>query len=280
MEAAIKPPVFLNADIQHSFEESGFVKLPLLEDQEVQHLVKFADEVLHQPRPVIGFAEKLSYYISIFDNNADHKLTVNNLIGQLVQSKLSNILVDYETFYSNFMIKYPNNGFLECHQDFNLVDESIYTAFNLWCPLIDTHEQNGGLSFIPGSHKITNLYRGPNMPFSFTTYNDQLIKKGIPLPVKAGECVIFDHKTIHFSTPNQSNQIRYAVQSVLKPMGAESLLYLYDSHREQAIAKKITTQFTIESGFWSEKTAELPTLHTRPYANPQLQDDVQALIRG
>ncbi len=270
----------MNADIQCSFEESGFIKIPLLADHEVQELVKFANESLHQPRPVIGFAEKLSYYISIFDRNADHKQTVNNLIGQLVQSKLDNILVDYETFYSNFMIKYPNNGFLECHQDFNLVDESIYTAFNLWCPLIDTTEHNGGLSFIPGSHKITNLYRGPNMPFSFTSYNDLLVRKGVPLSVKAGECVIFDHKTIHFSTPNQSDQIRYAIQSVLKPVEAESLLYLYDSSSAQAIAKKITAQFTVESGFWSEKTSELPTLHVRPYVNPEFQKDVQALING
>ncbi|RED92311.1 phytanoyl-CoA dioxygenase family protein [Marinoscillum furvescens] len=277
METQVKQ-LFLNPKLDKAFKELGVIKIGLLDKDELMELLQFASKNLQNQRPVIDFAKGLNYYISIFDTDEAFKRACDQLISGIVNEKLSKILVDYESFYSNFMIKYPGDGVLECHQDFNLVDERNFTGFNLWCPLSDTAPENGGLHFIKGSHRVKNLFRGPNLPFSFTRFNEVLIPKAQPVTVNAGECLIFDHRTIHFSTPNTTTQTRYAIQSVLKPIEAPSLLYIYDATEDAVHAKEIDREYTLKHGFWSEEIMNRPTLHTIDYENPEELDDVQNLV--
>ncbi len=263
---------------QKYFDEKGYVKIKLFEDAELSRLTSFANEHLNSKRKVIDFAESMNYYISIFDQDNQHKKEANQLIGELVSEKLTDILDDYECFYSNYMIKYPGDDVLEAHQDFNLVDESQFTGLNLWCPLVDAHENNGGLFFIPGSNHIENLYRGPNIPFSFTSYHKAIAEKGQFIQVKKGECLIFDHRTIHYSSSNTTQTIRFAIQSVLKPIESDSLIYHYDETSGTVSAKSITADFVIDHGFWSSEIANLPTLHERKYVNPKEIDSVKEVI--
>jgi hypothetical protein len=270
--------IFRNKEIQDKFDKDGYVKVKFLDQEQIAHLLEYSNNVLSEKREVIDFAENLGYYISIFDNDIEHKREADALINGFVQQFLAKEMIDYEPFYSNFMIKYPGDGVLEAHQDFNLVDESIFTAFNLWCPLVNTTPENGGLHLLPGSHKISNLYRGPNIPFSFTTYTKELVLGAKFEKVDAGECLIFDHKTIHYSGPNTTSQTRFAIQSVLKPKAAQPILYHYNG--STANAHLISKDFVLEYGFWSDSILSLPILHSRPYADPLLQADVQNMITG
>jgi hypothetical protein len=270
--------IFRNKEIQDKFDKDGYVKVKFLDQEQIAHLLEYSNNVLSEKREVIDFAENLGYYISIFDNDIEHKREADALINGFVEQFLAKEMIDYEPFYSNFMIKYPGDGVLEAHQDFNLVDESIFTAFNLWCPLVNTTPENGGLHLLPGSHKISNLYRGPNIPFSFTTYTKELVLGAKFEKVDAGECLIFDHKTIHYSGPNTTSQTRFAIQSVLKPKAAQPILYHYNGSK--ANAHLISKDFVLEYGFWSDSILSLPILHSRPYADPLLQADVQNMITG
>ena len=270
--------VFKDKSIQKTFDEKGYVKLDLLTNSELNTLRQYAQNKLSKKRKVIGFAESMSYYISIFDEDVSHKEEADALIKKVISEKVSLILNNYECFYSNFMIKYPGDDVLEAHQDFNLVDDTIFTGLNLWCPLIDTNEDNGGLYFIPGSNKLNNYYRGPNIPFSFTSYQKEISIKGVLEKVNAGECLIFDHRTIHYSNPNLSSATRYAIQSVLKPKESEPLLYIYDINSETVEAKFISSDFIIKHGFWSQDILSQPTLHKREYVDPLQFDQVKQII--
>jgi len=270
--------IFKNDLQQEDFDQNGFVKFQLLEQDDIDLLRQYAEEKLGSKRQVIDFADSLNYYISIFDNDPDHKREVDELINSIVTPRIENVLNDYECFYSNFMIKYPGDEVLEAHQDFNLVDEELYTGFNLWSPLIDTNKQNGGLYMVAGSHRIKKLYRGPNIPFSFTSYQKEIASKGQLIEVGAGDCLLFDHRTIHFSGPNFTGSTRFAIQSVLKPAESTSLIYLYDEQNNRVLAKELTREFVIEKGFWSPDLAKLETIHTRKYTNPLESEIIHKLI--
>src|SRR6185295_15694981 len=154
--------IFREEQNERFFRDNGYVVFDLLTERAVSDIYSFYEEEFKSDREVYPFAETLPYYISIFDKDTAHKKRVDSLISSQVSHTIEDLMFDYEIFYSNLMIKFPRDGQIEAHQDFNFVDESQHTAFNLWCPLIDTERENGGLFVIPGSHKVFRTQRGPN----------------------------------------------------------------------------------------------------------------------
>ena len=195
--------VFRTDAHERHFRANGYVVFDLLNDEAVGDLWSLYSEAFATKREVVPYAARPAVYISVFDKDIAHKRAVDARISGCVERGLEQLLVDYEVFYSNFMIKFPGDGQIEAHQDFNFVDESLYTAFNLWCPLVDTGLQNGGLCVIPGSHNIFRTQRGPNLPKALTEYDDMLKRYVRWLPLKKGQAAIFDHKLIHYSPPNR-----------------------------------------------------------------------------
>jgi ectoine hydroxylase-related dioxygenase (phytanoyl-CoA dioxygenase family) len=198
---------------ERRFREDGYVVVDLLTEAAIVDLLAFYSEAFAKKREVVAYARNLPYYISIFDCDSAHKRDADARISGHVQPRLPDLMLDYEVFYSNFMIKFPGDGQIEAHQDFNFVDESRHTAFNLWCPLVDTDPANGGLFVIPGSHNVFRTQRGPNIPRALTQYNDRLKRYARLVPLQKGQAAIFDHKLIHYSPPNTKAHARVAVQS-------------------------------------------------------------------
>jgi ectoine hydroxylase-related dioxygenase (phytanoyl-CoA dioxygenase family) len=246
---------------QSFFEQHGFVVVDLLDDADVIGLLSFYEQAFRTRRQVVPYAEKLSYYISIFDKDSTHKREVDQKISKRVSENVHKWMIDYEVFYSNFMIKFPGDGQIEAHQDFNFVDESRHTAFNLWCPLVDTSSQNGGLFVIPGSHKAFLTQRGPNIPKALTEYNETFRKYARLVPAKRGQAVIFDHKLVHCSPPNRGDTARVAIQSVLFPKEAAPVHYLFDMERRKIRAYRVTKEFILENNLWEPNTNALELDH-------------------
>ena len=155
--------IFCDENNEKQFREDGYVVFDLLDADAIADLLSFYATAFPTRREVVPYARELPYYISIFDRDASHKREVDERISSYVARDIDAQLENYEVFYSNFMIKFPGDGQIEAHQDFNFVDESHDTAFNLWCPLVDTDSQNGGLYVIAGSHNIFLTQRGPNL---------------------------------------------------------------------------------------------------------------------
>ena len=246
---------------ERSFRRDGYVVVDLFTDGAIAELWAFYSEAFASKREVVPYARDLPYYISIFDADGDHKREADARISRQVEPGLGDLLVDYEVFYSNYMIKFPGDGQIEAHQDFNFVDESRHTAFNLWCPLVDTDLGNGGLCVIPGSHNVFRTQRGPNIPKALTQYNDRLKRYARWLPLVKGQAVIFDHKLIHYSPPNSTGQARVAVQSVLKPREAEAIHCVFDPPTGRVKAYRIDKSFILESNLWDARLDDRPLDH-------------------
>jgi ectoine hydroxylase-related dioxygenase (phytanoyl-CoA dioxygenase family) len=253
--------IFSSDTHEQIFRRRGYVVVDLLGEPAIGNLWSFYENAFRAKRPVVPYAQQLPYYISIFDQDAAHKRQVDELISNYVGEALPALLIDYEVFYSNFMIKFPGDGQIEAHQDFNFVDESQHAAFNLWCPLVDTNTQNGGLFVIPGSHNVFRTQRGPNLPKALTQYNDILKKYGRWIPLNKGQAIIFDHKLIHYSPPNFAQEVRVAIQSVLKPREAPAIHYVFDAPTAKVKAYGINKQFILENNLWEANLHDLTLDH-------------------
>ena len=246
---------------EQRFGERGYVVVDLLDARAVGELWSFYAEAFRTRRAVVPYARQLPYYISIFDSDSAHKRDVDRRISRCVRDALGNLMIDYEVFYSNFMIKFPGDGQIEAHQDFNFVDESRHTAFNLWCPLVDTDAQNGGLFVIAGSHAVFRTQRGPNLPKALTEYNDTLRKYARWVPLRKGQAIIFDHRLIHYSPPNRTGQARVAIQSVLTPREAATIHYVFDEPTRRVRAYRIDKEFILEHSLWEADLGALTLDH-------------------
>ena len=256
--------MFRDESNERQFREDGYVIFDLLDAGAISDLFSFYAAAFPQRRQVVPYARELPYYISIFDRDPAHKREVDERISRYVTRDIDKLLENYEVFYSNFMIKFPGDGQIEAHQDFNFVDESQHTAFNLWCPLVDTDSHNGGLYVIAGSHNVFRTQRGPNLPKALTQYNDMLKRYARCIPLKKGQAAIFDHKLVHYSPPNRSAEVRVAIQSVLKPREAAAVHYVFDPPTQRVRAYRIDKEFILNNDLWDSSLGERTPDHEQP----------------
>ncbi len=272
--------IFRDESNETQFRRDGYVVVELLDEPAIADLLSFYAASFPVRRDVVPYARSIPYYISIFDRDPEHKRDVDSRISQYVSPAIDGVFDDYEVFYSNFMIKWPGDGQIEAHQDFNFVDESQHTAMNLWSPLVDTNSQNGGLYVIAGSHNVFRSQRGPNLPKALTQYNDILKRYARCLPIRKGQAAIFDHKLIHYSPPNHSDQVRVAIQSVLKPREAVAVHYVYDSSSKRVRAYRIDKELILNGDLWNAQLSDRMLDHEQPLIPLPNPDEVQNGVIG
>ena len=149
----------------------------------------------------------------------------NDTILKHLQPLIPTILEGGKLLGGSFLIKREGkNSALQAHQDWNIVDEEKFASYNLWVPLVDVDEFNGTLAVLPGSHLLSQTYRGPGIPSPLAHLEKKLIKHLKPLKVKAGQCVLYNHRLIHGSPPNKKlNSARSVVVAGLIPEQAEMI---------------------------------------------------------
>ncbi len=272
--------IFRDDGHERQFRENGYIVVDLLRDDEIAGLWSFYAGAFRTKREVVGYARDLPYYISVFDRDTAHKHEVDALISGCVAPRVDDLLADYEVFYSNFMIKFPGDGQIEAHQDFNFVDENRHTAFNLWCPLVDTDMTNGGLCAIAGSHEVFRTQRGPNLPKALTEYNDMLKRYARRIPLRRGQAAIFDHKLIHYSPPNRTGEVRVAVQSVLKPREAPAIHCVFDQGTGRVKAHRIDKAFVLENNLWDARLDRRAVDHEQDLIPFPTKDEVTRALAG
>ena len=84
------------------------------------------------------------------------------------------------------------------HQDYDYFPHKLDTMVAATLYLDDSEADNGCLHIIPGSHDGSHHLPVDEYP----------IERAIPVPMKAGDLLIFSYYTIHGSSPNISEQWR------------------------------------------------------------------------
>ena len=143
---------------------------------------------------------------------------LNDMLANLIGAK------EFEILNNQYFCKPPNYKMTSAHQDnayFNS-KESIYT---FWIPLQDVDLLNSCMFYVPGSHNkglVEHKPIGTNTRTRTGTTGVSLYsdfyknKEFVKVPMKKGSVLIHDKNTMHFSSPNLSDNYRIAITCIMK----------------------------------------------------------------
>ena len=195
-----------------------------LSDQDVQNLIHTYYH--NRPPELLGICN--GYSITPFSCDEEYRKRVALAIQKCYEKKISNFLKDYKVVHGLFIGKQPDagGGALGIHQDYPLVDERYFSAFNVWCPLVDVNEENGCLRVVPGSHTLNSKMRIDIFPYE--KYLPIIEQYLVSIPMKLGQAVVFDMRIFHCSGANQTQEERVASNGLIIPDSSEMYYYHFD----------------------------------------------------
>ena len=231
--------------MQAGLERDGYAVVPMLDAAEVASLRAAYDDLGPTPGD-----PHLACYSSFHSFDAHYKERVDTVVRSALDSHLARVFDRQRALPSNFIVKWPGgmSGF-GLHQDSSLVDETRFRSVEVWVALEDTNETNGQLWMVPGSHRWVHTIRGIHaFSFPFRPVMSRLIARhSRPVPVRAGEAIVFTHAVVHFSYPNKSDNPRYVAIADLIPEEAPHMVYFGDG-------KGNVEAFAVGDDYWTQNS--------------------------
>lgn len=262
MRATFKTPA-----LQEQFDSQGYVTIPFLTPEEVREMWNVFEALKplsqgNRMRAEVDFEvnDDISYDFTFTDRSVEYKQRVFDEITSRFLPRTATILEAYSPIIANFIRKAPTGGEVPLHQNWAFVDETRYTSVSVWCPLIDSSLANGTLQVVPGSHKRFGRFRGPMVPWELDGVSDHIIAEHlVPLTVRAGEAVVLDDSIIHYSTANQTKEMRLAIQLIMRPEEAPCIHYYYDREVDppQVLMLKVEPSFFTAFHPWLKPEGEV-----------------------
>lgn len=203
-------PIFKDALLQKQFDEQGYALVDMLTTKEVEDLKGFYQTLNNDHIPEFGF------HVSLDNASGEFVAGVMSKIKSVVGRAADNVFSNYKIFTSSFVVKEQNPiSIVPPHQDWSFTDEDQgYVSATVWTALVDTDMNNGAMGVILGSHKFFDHHRAspaPEFKAPFDSYMFSVFPYIKLIPMKAGQALVFNNKTLHASPPNISNEVRLAV---------------------------------------------------------------------
>lgn len=249
------PPIFKDSEHQKTFDKQGFLVLPFLNEEEVQHMDKLFDE-LHPNLPEDGF------FAGSYSSDMEYKRRVSEEIKVVFKRRYEEVFQNYTAFGGAYLFKMPSpNSDLFIHQDWTVVDENNQVALNIWTPLCDITPENGPLMVLPGSHyDAFPVLRAPTMRYFFDHDYEVAMRQLEPILVKAGTAVILNQSLVHYSPPNTSGKIRKAITAGVKTKDAQMIFHFKGINKESNQIEK----FEMDDDFFIQFENFFEDIYKRP----------------
>lgn len=198
--------LFSSPEHQSFFEENGYLLVDLLNSGEVQDLLSYYNQLDNDHVGEYGF------HVSMDNKNYDFVDGVINKLETVILPKAEKIFVPCKMFTGSFVVKEPRlNSFVPPHQDWSFTDDKEFNSVTVWTALQDTDINNGAMAVLPGSHKwFTGPRASPSPGYitPFQAHGMDLFPYMKLIPMKAGQSLIFENKTLHASPPNNTKVAR------------------------------------------------------------------------
>ncbi|MEI7886388.1 MAG: phytanoyl-CoA dioxygenase family protein [Actinomycetes bacterium] len=123
------------------------------------------------------------------------------------------------------------------HQDPSVFDETREVSISLWIPLTDSHSTNGTLCLLPGSHRMGNHVRPPDVDSLDQEVSAYALNESIALDLNAGQVLVIDGSVIHHSPSNTSDFERVAAICALRPPQSKMLYAQSQNGATEGIAQ-------------------------------------------
>lgn len=200
--------LFDSPSLQTQLDQNGFVLIDFIGSETVDTLTEFYTKGLD-----LGDQKGFKVGLDMKDKAVVKETT--SFLKSILQPTAKAVFQDSKIFTASYVVKYPGaEAIVPPHQDWTFTDESKFASYTVWIPLVDTIIENGALCVIPGSHTFFDHPRSSPSPQSKSAIADHmftLFPYAKAIPMKAGQALIFNNKTIHASPPNVSENPRLAV---------------------------------------------------------------------
>ena len=197
------------------FRKDGFLgPLPLIDKEEMDGLRSSIELLLAEDSSKSIFETKHNRHI---DNATVYDLATHPGIVNRLASLYGPDLLLWRT---NFFVKKPGSKEIPWHQDHNYWPLEPPIVASAWIAIDDSTLENGCVQVIPGSHRTTLPHIPASDKMEFKEMGDpkyidetQLVN----LEMEAGECILFNERTVHHSEANASTKRRIglAVRMIL-----------------------------------------------------------------
>jgi phytanoyl-CoA dioxygenase PhyH len=222
--------IFVDEAQQRRFERDGFVVARLMSAEEAAGYRRQLEAVRadgefepNSPGPTSA------YHVSLIDPDLAYRRRARQFTREVLAERVGALLDDYRFLTGGLLIKPPGAAEIEIHRDWTMTPTPEEVALNCWCALVDIDERNGGLFLLPGSHALVPNIEAPGVAPFFSAYCERLKAHSVSVPLKAGEAVIFDYRSLHWSTANRSSELRAAVAAAFIPRRSRAVLFLPES---------------------------------------------------
>lgn len=237
--------MFKDPELEAAFRRDGYVVVPFLDPDEVATLIARFDQLGRAPGD-----PGVSCHSTFHSYDAGYKVKVHEAIDACFSPKVHAMFERPRTLPCNYLSKWPGgmSGF-GVHQDLCLVDESQFPSAEIWCALTPTDERNGQLWVAPGSHAWTPTVRGiHSFQSPYCGVEKRILQRhSVPVPLAAGEAIIFHHATIHFSYPNRTDALRLVAITEVLPEEAPHLHYFGNDEGSIDV-------YEIDESFWVDNS--------------------------
>lgn len=261
--------------LEADFQKNGYVEVPFLNSDEVEMLKSYYFDTLKDSGGRLGpedekyqSKQKITYDFTFIDKNSDYKQQVFDMITNAFMKRVDHYLFDYKPVIANFIRKKEDGGEVPLHQNWAFADEHKCATVSVWCPLVDSNQMNGTLEVVPGSHKRYGEVRGPMIKSELAGIHKEIIEKHmIPLETKAGNCVILDDSIVHYSSPNQTDGLRLAIQLILIPEEEKSIHFHMDLSKDRSRVEvlEVDKDFYMKFNPWKKPSEDVTRIKSFKY---------------
>jgi ectoine hydroxylase-related dioxygenase (phytanoyl-CoA dioxygenase family) len=234
--------VFADPGLDAAFDRDGYVVVSLLDTPMLTELRSAYARLRQEART--GFSS------TILERDAVHRRQVHDAVRRVLGDACRRLLVDRCPALCTFVTKAAGmpDGEVPLHQDWSFFDESAGSPVGAWCPLVDVTSANGCLQVVTGSHRVSSAPRPVRAPFAFPALEARVRRHGlVPVPMRAGEAMIFDQRLFHASGANGGPADRVAATAVLTPASA-GLRYYHAS--DPVAAPWLVEVFAVDADFY------------------------------
>lgn len=278
--------IFRDHNLQQSYDPTGYATVDMLSPAQVQEILA----ELANLRPDDNFSPLhhrgtgYTYHCSFIDKNRLYRRQVHSLITKFFAPHIEKCLEGFRILNGNFYVKPPHSGEFVVHQNWPAISDIDDTTVTVWCPLVDVVEKNGALQVVAGSHKLLPHVETLTTPAYFKDFLPAVIEKYLkPVPMKAGEGIVFDDGLIHWSANNDSDLPRVAIQILCIPIDSQPAYWFFDeAHPDRFELIEADTEFFLTNDIQDLRTrqAHWKSLGFAPNRNRRLtENEFDALLK-
>lgn len=215
-------PHFKDSALQKQYDRDGYVLIDgMIDKAHVEKLSALFKKI--EPHGL----DKM--YCNIYDRSVEENEMIDKTAYEAFAPRFDTVFNDCHLSRAVFIAKGngPNTASI-MHQDWNNVDETKFESFAMWTPLEDVDETNGCIYVVKGSHRMFQSLRSMTIPTLYLDFDSELEPYLTPVPVRAGQTLIYAHNLFHGSKPKYSGGVRAAIVVGVMPNDARTIYYFRD----------------------------------------------------